>query len=193
MPWEKSFDVDDVLDRATDVFWAKGYEAASMSDLLKATGINKGSLYNAFGSKKALFTQALLRYDRTQRQASFAGLRKLDDPVAAVTGLFDLLIEQCVSDADHKGCLLVNTALDLPNHDDDIEKIVKAGLDDIESFFRQQLELGKSRGVVPATTDTNKTSKGLLALVIGLRVLSRGAFDEQGLRSIKEQAIDLIS
>ena len=56
MPWEKTFDIDEAIDRATEVFWAKGYEATSLADLIKATGVNKGSFYNAFGSKKKLFT-----------------------------------------------------------------------------------------------------------------------------------------
>ncbi|MGB1215804.1 MAG: TetR/AcrR family transcriptional regulator, partial [Pikeienuella sp.] len=55
MPWEKSFDLDDATDKAAAVFWAKGYEATSISDLVAAMGINKGSLYNAFGDKRRLF------------------------------------------------------------------------------------------------------------------------------------------
>ncbi len=62
MPWEKTFDIDEATDKAIEVFWKKGYEATSMSDLTQAMQINKGSLYNAFGSKKALFDRALARY-----------------------------------------------------------------------------------------------------------------------------------
>ena len=160
MPWEKSFDVDDILDRATGVFWAKGYEATSLTDLIKATGINKGSLYNAFGSKKGLFTKALLKYDREQRQAMLAQLAVMDDPVAAINALFDGLIAQSLADKEHKGCLLVNTALDLPNHDKDIEKTVKASMRDFEAFFEQQLELGHSTGAIPTHVDTKVTAQG---------------------------------
>ena len=60
MPWEKTFDVDVAIDRATEVFWEKGFESASLADLIKATGVNKGSFYNAFGSKKKLFTASLV-------------------------------------------------------------------------------------------------------------------------------------
>lgn len=192
MPWEKSFDTDEILDRATAVFWAKGYEATSMSDLLKATGINKGSLYNAFGSKKALFTQAFLKYDREQRQATLSQLKAMNDPVAAINTLFDALIEQSLADKEKKGCLLVNTALDLPNQDEDIAKAVKAGMKNFEAFFVDQIKLGKKSGAIPAHVDPKKAAKGLLTLVTGLRVLARGVFDKAGLVAIKTQAIELI-
>lgn len=192
MPWVKSFDTDEILDRATAVFWAKGYEATSMSDLLAATKINKGSLYNAFGSKKALFTQALLKYEREQHRGTLAQLRALNDPVLAIETLFDKLIEQSITDPQKRGCLLVNTALDLPNQDEDIAKAVKVAILDLEAFFAQQLTLGKETGAMPAHVDPAKTAKGLLTLVFGLRVLARGVFDKSGLVAIKAAALDLI-
>lgn len=192
MPWETSFDVDDVLDRATKVFWAKGYEATSLGDLIKATGINKGSIYNTFGSKKELFTRALLKYDREQRAQTLSSLTALNDPHLAIETLFDALIAQSVEDDERKGCLLINTALDLPNHDEDIEKTVKNGLQDFQQFFEQQIALGKEQGSIDKQLDLETTAAGLLTLVVGLRVLARGVFDETGLAAIKSQAIDLL-
>jgi len=193
MPWETSFDVDEVIDRATKVFWAKGYEATSLGDLIKATGINKGSIYNTFGSKKELFTRALLKYDREQRAQTLAGLSALNDPHLAIETLFDALIAQSIEDDERKGCLLINTALDLPNHDEDIEKTVKNGLQDFQRFFEQQIALGKEQGSIDKQLDLETTAAGLLTLVVGLRVLARGVFDETGLAAIKSQAIDLLS
>ncbi len=80
MPWEKNFDLDIATDKAIQVFWKKGYEGTSMSDLIDAMGINKGSLYNAFGSKDELFNRALLRYDQLNRQEALKQLNKLEDP-----------------------------------------------------------------------------------------------------------------
>lgn len=192
MPWEKSFDIDEAIDNATKVFWAKGYEATSLSDLLKATGINKGSFYNAFGSKKNLFTQSLLKYDREQRRATFAQLKAIEDPVVAITTLFDGLIAQSLSDGERKGCLLVNTALDLPNHDEDTKKTIKRGFVEAEAFFKEQIELGHETGAIPATVDADAAAKGLVTLVVGLRVLARGVFDHAALQAIKSQALALI-
>ncbi len=192
MPWEKSFDIDGAIDLATEVFWAKGYEATSLADLLKAIGINKGSFYNAFGSKKKLFTQSLLKYEREQRRDTLAQLELLEDPVLAINKLFDALIKESLTDTEKKGCFLVNTALDLPNHDSDIQKAVKKGLKGTESFFERQISLGIKTGSIPKDVDPDTGAKGLLALLVGLRVLARGVFDKSSLSAIKTQAIGLI-
>jgi TetR/AcrR family transcriptional repressor of nem operon len=192
MPWEKNFDTDEAIDKATQVFWAKGFEATSLADLLKEMGINKGSFYNAFGSKKSLFTQSLLKYDREQRRQVLEQLSSLQDPILAINTLFDALVEQSLADVERKGCFLVNTALDLPNHDEDIQKTVKKGLNDFEAFFEQQVRLGISTGAIPDRVNITVTAKGLLTLVVGLRVLARGVFDQPSLTAIKTQARDLI-
>ena len=189
MPWGKDFDEEVVVDRAMKVFWAKGYEATSISDLVDAMQINKGSLYNAFGSKKALFTRALLKYDREFRQGALEELEALDSPLLAIRTLFDSLIEESRADKQRKGCLLVNTALDLPNQSADIQGMVSSALRDFESFFRRSIKLGQKRGEVAAGLDADETAKWLLAQVVGLRVLARGTFDVAGLRAIRSQTL----
>lgn len=193
MPWEKTFDIDEAVDRATDVFWAKGYKATSLADLIEATGVNKGSFYNAFGSKKKLFTTCLLKYEREQRSDVFKELEGLHDPYTAVSRLFDLLLAQSAEDTEKKGCFLVNTALDLPNHDEDIQKTVKKGLKGTESFFEGQIRSGIDKGLISKQVDPENESKSLLTLLIGFRVLSRGVFDQGSLSAIKAKATSLFS
>ena len=192
MPREKKFDIDDAIDRATEVFWAKGYEATSLADLLDAIGIKKGSFYNAFGSKKQLFTKSLLKYDQEQRRKILVNLSSLNSPVDAISNLFDGLIAQSLADDKKKGCLLVNTALDLPNHDADTEVIVQQSMAELETFFVDQIKLGIQQGSINSSLNVETSAKGLLTLVTGLRVLARGVFDEKGLKSIKSQALNLI-
>ena len=192
MPWEKTFNMDQAIDQATQVFWQKGYESASLNDLMKAIGINKGSFYNAFGSKKKLFTACLLKYDREQRQAVFEELAAMNNPTFAITTLFDELVQQSIADKDCKGCFMVNTALDLPHHDEDTEKTVKEGFAEVVDFFKQQIELGHQIGAIPTSVDANITANSLLTLLVGLRVLARGVFDADSLQRIKTQAISLI-
>lgn len=193
MPWEKNFDTDLALEQAMKVFWDKGYDATSMTDLTKAMGINKGSLYNAFGGKRALFLKALLKYDLDHRREALAQLEAMDDPIAAFGMLFDGLIAESLADQEKKGCLLVNTALELPSHDAEIRAIVTGGLRDFEAFFRRGIEVGQARGEVLGSVDAPTTAKGLLTLVVGFRVLARGVFDEAGLLAIKAQAMGLLA
>ncbi len=193
MPWEKSFNIDDALERAQSVFWAKGYEATSLSDLTKGMGINKGSLYNAFGSKKELFTQALLKYDREHRQKGLQQLEAIEDPVAALEQLFDGMAAECEADSDRKGCFLVNTALEYPHHSEAIQEMLRSALGDFEAFFKRLILKGQAAGTIPKAVPVDDTAKSLLSLVTGLRVLSRGVYDQAALQVIKKDALRLIS
>lgn len=193
MPWVKDFDVDAAVDRAKEVFWAKGYEATSMADLTKAMQINKGSLYNAFGNKKALFTRALLKYDRENRQATLKQLEAMEEPVTAIRTLFDGLVAESQTDKERKGCLLVNTALDLPNQSEEVQRMVTSALEEFEQFFVRMIERAQARGEVSEKLDAGEAAKSLLTQVVGLRVLARGVFDSQSLKAIGDQALARIS
>lgn len=189
LPWVKDFDVEEAVDRAKHVFWKKGYEATSIADLIKGMGINKGSLYNAFGSKKELFVRAVLKYDRENRKAALAQLEAMDDPVLAIQSLFDTLVAESEQDTERKGCFLVNTALELPHHPEDIQRLVIEALLDFEQFFKRLIRLAQERRDVPETLDAGQVAKSLLSQVVGLRVLARGVFGSEGLQAIRSQAM----
>ncbi|WP_299673375.1 TetR/AcrR family transcriptional regulator [uncultured Roseobacter sp.] len=185
MPWEKTFDLDEATDKAIRVFWKKGYEGTSMSDLIDGMGINKGSLYNAFGSKQALFDRALLRYDQQNRGVMLAELSEFQDPVAAITELFDRMIDAGCSDPQNLGCFLINTAQDLPNQTPDVAEIVRRSLAEIERFFAIMLRRGQASGQLSPELDVATTSQSLLAMFVGLRLLSRGAVPPAALEGVR--------
>lgn len=193
MPWEKTFDLDEATDKAISIFWQKGYEATSISDLVEGMEINKGSLYNAFGSKKALFDRALLRYDQKNRQKFLRELEAMDDPVLAIAALFDGLIAETGSNVENSGCLLVNTAMEYPNQSADVQNMVTGALHEFEGFFKRLILKGQKQGSIQADTDVDAASKSMLALVVGLRVLARGTYDAKALAALKTGALKLIS
>ncbi|MFT5590210.1 MAG: TetR/AcrR family transcriptional repressor of nem operon [Bradyrhizobium sp.] len=192
MPWEKSFDEDEVVGKAMKVFWKKGFESASMADLITGTGITRGSLYNAFGGKKELFVKTLLKYDKDNRRALLAELEAMDDPLRAIAALFDALVAETISDAEKKGCFLVNTASELTTHDEEVNSIVRNGLREIQAFFRRSIEVAQARKQIADTVDPEVTAKGLMAMVVGIRVLGRGMFDASSLETIATQAQRLL-
>ena len=177
MPWEKSFDEEAALEKAMKVFWEKGFEPASIADLIEGTGINRGSLYNA----------ALLKYDRDNHRAALAKLEALDDPKQAISTLFDAVVAETVADEDHKGCFLINTASEIATHDEEVAEIVRRGFREIEGFFRRSIEVGQARGDMPKALDPQDTAKALLAFIVAIRVLGRGVFSEAALRTIAEE------
>ena len=192
MPWEKAFDEDVIVGRAMDVFWEKGYEPASMADLLVATGITRGSLYNAFGGKEALFFKTLEKYDAENRRAMLAELEAIDDPLRAMTLLFDSVVAETLADPLKRGCFLVNTAADLATHGEPVRALVRNGMRELEAFFRRCIEVGLARGQIPPAIEPATTAKGLMGLLVSIRVLGRGVFDEASLNTLAAQAQRLL-
>lgn len=192
MPWEKSFDEEVVVSRAMQVFWQKGYESASIADLLTKTGITRGSLYNAFGGKEHLFIRSLQKYDQDYRCAMLSELERLDDPARALRVFFEALVADTLADPLKKGCFLINTSSDLSVHGDAVNRIVRDGLNELESFFNSNIELAQARRELPASLDPQSTAKGLLSMVVAIRVLGRGMFDAASLTVLAGQAMRLL-
>lgn len=192
MPWEKSFDEDEAVGKAMKVFWEKGFEPASMANLIAGTGITRGSLYNAFGGKEQLFVKALLKYDKDNRRALLAELEAMDDPIRAIAALFDGIVAETVADPEKKGCFLVNTAAEIATHGEEVNRIIRNGLRELEAFLRRSLEVAQVRKQIPASLDPEATAKGLMAMIVGIRVLGRGVFDEAALKEIAAQAQRLL-
>ncbi|QDT04788.1 HTH-type transcriptional repressor ComR [Rubripirellula lacrimiformis] len=192
MPWEKSFEESDVVEKAMLVFWQKGYDATSISDILLATGIKRSSLYNAFGGKDDLFLRSLLRYDQQRQKTLLRRMDAIDDPCECIAALIDHVVSDSLNDPSKKGCLLVNTSLDYSHRDAEIQKVVTDALKELTTFFEKAIRRGQDRGDIPASVDAKPTARALLALVAGIRVLGRGPFTKTALLQIAEQAKRLI-
>ena len=192
MPWEKSFNEDEAVGKAMKVFWEKGYEPASMADLIAGTGISRGSLYNAFGGKEQLFVKALQKYDTDNRRGILAEMEAMDDPKRAIATLFDGIVAETVADTRKKGCFLVNTASELVTHGEEVNRIVRTGLREFEAFFRRSIEVAQARKQLPDSLDPEATAKGLVAMIVAIRLLGRGMFDETSLKTVAAQAQRLL-
>ena len=193
MPWEKSFDEEEAIEKAMQIFWEKGYEPASMADLIEGTGINRGSLYNAFGGKEQLFIKSLLKYDQANRREILAQLEALDDPKEAFRRMFDGLVKEATSDTSKKGCFMINTALNLAAHPKEIQKIVTKGLGETEAFFRRGIEVAQARREMSTSQDPAALAKTLMGFVVAIRVLARGVYKERDLRCIANQVQRLVA
>lgn len=193
MPWQKTFDEDDAISKAMKVFWEKGFEPASIADLIAGTGITRGSLYNAFGGKEQLFVKALLKYDQDNRRAFLAELEAMDDPRRAIAAVFDGIVAETLADTEKKGCFIVNTASELATHGEEVNRIVHNGIREFEAFFRRSIEVAQARKDIPQRVDPEATAKALLAMVVAIRVLGRGVFDKSALTTIAGQALRLIN
>lgn len=191
MPWEKSFNIDKAVENAMLLFWKKGYTDSSMAELLNVTGLTKGSLYNAFGSKRGLFIESFTKYDKEAR-ASLHELMAMDSPTKAINTFFEGLVHSTVSDEDKKGCFTVNMMICINFYDEEIQKLVRGSVQSVETFFKQIVELGHVRGEIPKHVSAEKTAKLLVSVMVSIRVLGRGIYSPEDLKTLSELAFSLI-
>lgn len=189
MPWEKQFNVEEILDKAMHAFWTRGYEATSMQDLVDCTGVNRASLYATYGDKHELFLAALLRYEEKMCKALLAELENKFEPRKAMRHLFNTFVEPAINKKDRRGCFLTNTALELASHDADIGRIVAGSQSAIEAFFVRMITKAKKLREIPPSVEPVPAARGLLAALLGLVVLSRSRPEPALLRTIVEEAM----
>ena len=192
MPWEKQFDEHQVLDQAMRTFMARGFEATSIQDLVDSMDLNRGSIYATFGDKRSLFLKTLAHYEMHHRQAWFAALRQNHTPRDAILSVFEGAIATALSDRGRFGCFLVNSAIELSPHDDDVAEVVAEGLTNTEKSFRDLIKEGKKIGEIPPHVDPTTTARVLLGLLVGLRVLARGRPERPLLKALADQASALL-
>ncbi len=193
MPWEKQFDVDEALERAKNTFWTVGYEAASMSDLLKSMGINRGSFYDTFKSKHDLMLTVLRRYDANERRVLLEAVKLDRTPREALVALFRALVDDTRGPLSHQGCFLVNVALELSPSDPEVAEIVQIAFADNEQFFLEQIRAGQQTGEIPTDLGAEELSCMLITQYVGLMVLVRAGSPQTVLDAAVEQLEKILS
>lgn len=188
MPWEKSYDEAEVLEAAMRAFWAKGYQGTSIADLVAVTGLNRGSLYAGFGNKRDLFLRALKHYDQSYRVGFLALLRQDRSPREAILATFDAIAQG--NDTMPGGCLMVNSAMELAPHDDEIAHIIEDSMAEVEAFFANCLAECDDRVRSPA--DISETAKVLQGLMVGLLVMTRANRESPSIGAILTQVRSLL-
>ncbi len=193
MPWQKRYDETEMVARAMRAFWARGYEATSVNDIVRVTGVNRGSLYAAFPDKRALFLEALRHYDEHHRDRFLRRLAAEHAPKDAIMAAFACAARGTGAGDEPAGCLLVNTALEVSPHDPEVAAFVTASFRALEDFFFDMVEGGKRGGTIRGAASSRATARALLGLFLGLRVLARGGGDEATLDAVTAQVGALLA
>jgi TetR/AcrR family transcriptional repressor of nem operon len=177
----REFNADEALDRALHVFWAKGYAATSMTDLLEAMGLSKSSFYESFGNKHDVFMAALRRYgDReTARLGACVGSGSCARRLIEVQ--LRSIVERSTGDGDRRGCLTVNCAVELAPHDPAIGSAVVAHLDSMEELYVSLITRGQDEGAISRRHDARALARYLLNALCGLQVMAKVGRDEAAL------------
>ena len=184
----REFDVERALDAALDVFWRKGYEGASLSDLTEAMGINRPSLYAAFGNKEELFRRVLCRY--VEGPAGFV-LKALDEPKArsVAEGLLNRAVDLSADPRNPRGCLLVQGALVCGEAADSVRQELVARRAAGEARIRERFERARAAGDLPGDANPADLARYVVTVMRGMAVQAAGGASETELRRVAEMAM----
>lgn len=192
MARHKAFDPETAILAVMRVFWAKGYEAASITDLEAATGIARTSLYNAFGDKDAIFDAALARY-HALAQAQIADALDGKD-LDAIAQLFSGLAEPHDLEASGNfGCLMVNTVLDVRNVTGAAAERVKAYRSMLLEAFAACIDHAQSEGRARAELVPENAAAFLVANMWGVLATVRLYADAAAAKPIVDQVLETMS
>ena len=185
----REFDANEVLDKALMAFWQRGFEGTSLSDLTKAMGINRPSLYAAFGNKETLFRLALDRYAEmgpgaVQRAA-------LEEPTAkrVVEKLLRSAAEGLTDPGHPAGCLAVQGAMSCSEASEAIKNELCARRSAGEAELRRRFERAKSEGDLPADSDPAALARYVSTLLQGMSVQAAGGASQRDLLDVAEMAL----
>lgn len=188
MPGIRKFDEDAVLDRVMNAFWERGYEGTSVDDLVLASGLKRGSLYNAFGDKEKLFLRALERYS-----GRFSGpiLSPLcgSDPRRALACMFDAQITGMSAPGHPAGCLMVNTFAEAGHHGDLVGQAARRFAVVFEDTLYDLLRRAQAAGTLAVEHDARALARFFAAVSRSLALSHRSGGDERALRDVVRTAL----
>ena len=169
MARSKEFNEEEALDKAMEIFWKQGYEKTSIQDLVDQMGIHRRSLYDTFGDKHSLFVQTLERYESLVAAQIRKQITEEMTTVESIRKIFELAV---YSDSTYpKGCLMVNTAVELSLLDDEVSQRIKTAFKQTENLIADLLIRGQARGEVASSFDINELARYIHNALIGVRVL----------------------
>lgn len=177
MPRPRAFDEEEVLQRALELFRAKGFEGTTLDELEQATGLHRGSLYGAFGDKRSLFLKALARYLDTAMGERLAELERPGAGRAEILALFRGLARDAACDRERRGCLVTNCAIEFADRDPDLACQAARSLDRFERAFTAAIRGAQARGEIAATHEPVRLARFLTVCMEGMLVLARARPD----------------
>ncbi|WP_295672965.1 TetR/AcrR family transcriptional regulator [uncultured Mucilaginibacter sp.] len=174
----KDFDEKEVLDKAIDIFWHKGYNGTSMQDLVDGLGISRSSLYDTYGDKHTLFIKALESYQNEGSEKIGAIANSVAPAKETIRKLLELITGELLTDQKHKGCFMVNAEVEVAPHDKEVSRMVCANDQQVEAAFYQVIKRGQDCGEVSNRQDARALARFIFNTVKGIRVTAKSTTDK---------------
>lgn len=183
----REFDEEKALNAAMRLFWEKGFEATSLSDLTSAMEIQRPSLYLAFGDKKQLFEAALRKYTQAHASNIRSKLQSKSSVRDAFHAFFKSLVDEEYRGEGSPGCFCINTMVELAPHDEKFEIITREHQMYLAVLFQETIERGLQSGELKADTNARALAHTLVVSLIGLTVIMKSRPD----RTIIDNAVEV--
>jgi len=188
----REFDEEKALEAAMQLFWEKGFEATSLTDLTTRMEVQRPSIYSVFGDKKALFEAALRKYT----SAHATHVRSILQSKASVQEAFRAFFEQLIAEAYEKspswGCLCINAMVELSPHDEKFEVLTREHQMYLAVIFQETIERGLRSGELDPATNARSLAQALILSLIGLTVFLKSRPDRSFAQQAIQQTLQLI-
>jgi TetR/AcrR family transcriptional repressor of nem operon len=184
----RSFSEQEVLTRATDLFWRQGYEPTGLTQLLDHIGMARQSLYNVFGDKRGLYLRVLEEYSKWE-------LAIVDERLTTEAGAYDAICDYLVSIASERGFgdLIVNAACEFGKNDSEVATVVQGHWDKVSARIEQSLVASVAAGDLPAGIDTRRSAWALTQAINSIRVMQRVGVSPDRVMDTANSAIEGIA
>lgn len=184
----RQFDEREVIAIALDVFWRKGLHDATMQDLATATGVQRGSLYNAYGDKEAIFLRAFDQYATQFLEASHNALAR-GNAAARLHSFLELIIANMTSGSPSRGCLTTRTALDMPASSTAVKQRVQTLLSQLERLISKAISSASSK---LTESDASQIARVVVTFTRGIAVMERAGYSRKQLRETAATFVDAL-
>jgi TetR/AcrR family transcriptional repressor of nem operon len=169
----REFDREEVLGKALEIFWTKGYEATSLNDLIGSMELSKSSFYQTFGSKNEVFLASIRHYIKTMT-AQIASLAQLELPARSlISSLFNRAVIRITEEGGQRGCFLNNCAVEVALKDERAAKIINSGFELMEETFFLLVQRGQLEGEIEKTKNARALARYLNSSLNGLFVIAK--------------------
>ena len=179
----KDFDEAEVLNKAVNIFWLKGYNGTSMQDLVDGLGISRSSLYDTYGDKHTLFIKALESY-QCANSGNFCQITNSDRPAKEIIRtLLEYVIGNLLNDKSQKGCFMVNAEVEVALHDKQVSEMIQKNDQQIEEAFFKVIKRGQEKGEIASHQDARALARFMFNTIKGVQVTAkstneRAVFDD---------------